>query len=603
MYKRINLIKLWPLIIFTIALAVRFIFLSQFQNNPFFQTDVKGVDPSLYHEWAKELSQGFWPGYKLLYGHPFYPYVVSFFYRFWAVDSYSVIVMQFIMGSLSCVLLYFIAKKIFSQPVAIISSCIAALYSPFIFYEGLMVPSALAIFLNLGALLMLLNILEGLNTRRTFLAGLLLGCSLITNSGIAPFIVFSIFWAAFVLKNTKKTAFKHVACILIGVMLPLIFMSFKHFSAEGNFDSFGAHGGINFYVGNNPKANGTFIAPLGFTPSAEGLSEDSAKYAQMKSGARLTAGGVSKFWYDEALLYIKLHPAQWLKLEMRKLILFWNNIELSDVADFYFVKNGSPIFRFNPLCFSAIAALGFLGMILAFRDLRKTFLLYAGTASFMISCLLFFVNSRYRLSAVPYLVIFSGFAVWSVFQKLRLNDFKRLFVYSVVTVFFFILSNTKITSADTCTPMYNLAVIYEKRGLYDKAIEISDKLLKENWNIPAVHFNLGVCFYQKGSPDKAIAEFKEVLRFNPVDRDSHFNLGMIYYQKNDYNTAFNEFNSSLRGSDEDMAAYYWIGEIYRQKGDFNKAIEAYKEALKLNPEAAQVIKALNGVKNLQKRKK
>ena len=85
--KKINIFKLWPLIIFTFALAVRFIFLNQFQASPFFDVDVKGVDPSLYHEWAKELAEGYWPGYRLLYGHPFYPHVVSFIYRIFAANS------------------------------------------------------------------------------------------------------------------------------------------------------------------------------------------------------------------------------------------------------------------------------------------------------------------------------------------------------------------------------------------------------------------------------------------------------------------------------------------------------------------------------------
>jgi len=582
-------IKIWPLIIFTFALAVRFLFLSHFQNNPFFDTDVKGVDPSLYHEWAKDLALGYWPGYKLLYGHPFYPYLVSFFYKFWAVDSFSIVVLQYLAGSLSCVLLYFIARQVFSAPVGMISSLMAALYGPFLFYEGLMVPNALAIVLNLGAVLMLLNILEFTNIRRTFLAGLLLGCSLITNSGIAPFIIMAAFWAAFLLRKEKKSALAHISVIFIGVALPLLLISFKHFAAEGSFDSFGAHGGINFYVGNNPGANGTFRPPLGFTPSAEGLSGDSVKYAESVSGRRLTAAAVSGFWYRKAFSYITAHPFQWSNLVLKKFVLFWNKTELGDVADYYIIKKDSILLKFNPFVFGLIAPLGLLGMILARRDMRKAFLLYAAVASFMFSCLLFFVNSRYRLSATPFLIIFSGFAVRALWQH------KQFVLYAVFLAVFLVFSNVTVISADTCTPLYNLSVIYAKKGMYDEAIDVSKRLLKQDWGLPMVHFNMGVCFYGKKMINEAVYEFKEAIRLNPHDYDSHFNLGLIYYGQKDFKTAFKEFKASLRGGEKDFASYYWLGRIYEGQVDYKAARQEYMSALKINPEAVQLKKAMGRV--------
>lgn len=590
--------------IFTAALAVRFIFLNGFQNSPLFDVEVKGVDPSLYHEWAKELAEGFWPGYRLLYGHPFYPYIVSFFYRFWAVDSYSFIVVQFFLGSISCLLIYFITKKIFSSHLAAaLSSLIAAFYGPFLFYEGLLMPNALAIFLNLTGLFMLLSILDYPSPRRTFLAGLLLGCSLITNSGVAPFIFLSLCWIIFTLKKSKKTAAIHAGFFMLAVILPLLLISFKHFAAEGRFDSFAAHGGINFYVGNNSEANGAFRAPLGFTPNAEGLSRDSAEYAKRACGSDLSAAAISRFWYSQAFYYISSHPFRWTGLLFKKMVLFWNNVELGDVADYYFAKRASFLLKFNPLSFGFIAALGFLGMLLARKKIPGGFLLYAGIVSFMFSCALFFVNSRYRLSVVPYLVPFAGFALSCAWDTIRLGKFKRLALFFTAFMAFYIFSNANIISADNRTPMYNLAVIYEKKGDYDKAIAISEKLLEKEYNLPMVHFNLGVCYYQKKMKDAAEAEFKETLRLSPDDKDSHFNLGVVYYEKKAYKEAMDEFKASLRSNEKDVAPYYWIGKIYKQQRNFDKALEAYQNALKINPDVIEVKNALAEVKDLQKSRK
>ncbi|OIO79428.1 MAG: hypothetical protein COW11_05480 [Candidatus Omnitrophica bacterium CG12_big_fil_rev_8_21_14_0_65_43_15] len=605
--KKINIFKLWPLIIFTFALAVRFIFLNQFQASPFFDVDVKGVDPSLYHEWAKELAEGYWPGYRLLYGHPFYPYVVSFIYRIFAADSYIVTVFQCLSGALSSVLIYFIARRLFSRPAGIIASVLAALYAPFLFYEGLLVPNTLAILLNLSAFLMLLNILDWPNVRRTFLAGLLLGCSLITNSGIAPFIIVSFFWMVFALRKNKKAVFTHAACILVGIALPLAMISLKHFTAEGRFDTFGAHGGINFYVGNNPEANGAFRAPMGFTPSAEGLSMDSAKYASDLSGRELSAKEVSEFWYKRAFSYIKSHPFLWLKLQMRKFILFWNGAELGDVADYYLSKQYSSLLKFNPFIFGLIGPLGLLGMFLARKKPTPgVFLLYTGVFGIMSSCILFFVNSRYRLSVVPYLLMFSGFALYRLWQELRNKNLKYFKVPLALFILFFVFSNVRAISADSTTPLYNLSVIYAKKEMYDEAIGISKKLLKQDWQLPMVHFNLGVCYYGKKEMPEAISEFKQALLLSPEHHDSHFNLGMIYYNETkDLVLALREFKLSIRGNEKDLAAHYWIGKIYQDYGKFDSAAEEFKAALKINPEVEQVKKALKEVSkyNLLKAKK
>lgn len=228
--------------------------------------------------------------------------------------------------------------------------------------------------------------------------------------------------------------------------------------------------------------------------------------------------------------------------------------------------------------------------------MRKAFLLYAGVAGFLFSCLLFFVNSRYRLSAVPFLIIFAGFAVWALWQQiLQRNGFKQLKLYAVFLAIFLIFSNVTVISADTCTPLYNLSVIYAKKGMYDEAIDVSKRLLSQGWSMPMVHFNMGVCFYGKKMPRDAVFEFNEAIRLNPKDYDSHFNLGLIYYDQKDLKRAFEEFEASLRGGEKDLASHYWLGKIHEDQGHYKAAKEEYMAALKINPEVVQLQKAMGRV--------
>lgn len=526
-----SIIKWWPLIIFTFALGVRSIFLGQFLSYPFFYPDVEGLDPFLYHESAKCLAQGYWPQGALLYSHPFYPYIVSFFYSIFGVDSYFITVFQFLLGAFSSVLLFFIARYVFKEKAAVFGSFFAAIYAPIMFNEAMLVPSALAIFLNLSAIFVLVDTAKIHSLARTFLGGLLLGCSLATNSGIAPFIIIFIFWLAYLFKAQRKLLFGQIGCFVLALLLPLSLLSLKNYFVEGRFTTFAGHGGINFYIGNNPQAAGTFNAPFGFSPCAEKLSQESAAYAQKALGKDTTALEISSYWYKKAFSYIKGNPFKWFKLLLRKITLFYNGTEIGDVADFYFAKNYSTLLRFNPFTFRVVGTLGLAGMILALpRYFKKAFLLYAAIFGFMFSCMLFFVNARYRLSSVPFLIIFAGFAIYKILQIFKRRDFGRLGISIAVVILCFIFVNKKAIAIDTLTPVYNLSVQYAKGGLYDKSIAISQRLLniKENNILSAVHFNLGLCYYRKNMHKEAVSEFEEALRINPHDYSAHFNLGVAY---------------------------------------------------------------------------
>ncbi len=589
--------KLWPLIVFTAAVAVRFAFLGQFQNSPFFYPDAVGLDQSLYHKWAKALAAGYWPGNNLLYSHPVYPYLVSFYYRFFTPDSYSIVVIQHVLGALSCVLLYYIGKKVFSAKAGMISSFLAAVYGPFLFYEGFLVPSASSIFLTLAAVILLLSLLGAISLGRVVLAGLLLGMSVATNSAIALFLIAATAWTVYVLRLKKvRPWFLYISFFALSAMLPTMLLSYKHFFTEGRFDSFAAHGGINFYIGNNPDANGLFDrAPLGFNPTAEGLSEDSTRYAEKLCQRRLSAAQVSGFWYKKAFSYIKQNPIAWFRLLLTKFILFSNRTEVGDIADYYLCKEDSLLLKFNPFVFWLVAPLGVLGMVLAGRHKGPALLLYSGAFSVMFSCMLFFINSRYRLTAVPFLMLFAGFAVLEILEKIKSKDKKGLKANAILLTGFFIFSGLPAVPVNTVTPRYNLSVILAEHGDYDTAIKICEKLLKENPGIAAIHFNLAVCYYKKGRLDDALCQFKEALRLSPNDCQSRFNLGFIYYQKKEYKKAEAEFIKLIILNKKDPEAHYGLGKVLEAQGRYKEALFEYKLVLKVIPGLLECSQAVDRV--------
>jgi hypothetical protein len=66
-----------------------------------------------------------------------------------------------------------------------------------------------------------------------------------------------------------------------------------------------------------------------------------------------------------------------------------------------------------------LGTLGLLGILLAVRHFRRFCALYYLFVIVLIAQILFYISGRYRMAAVPLLVLFAGYAVETVFAALR----------------------------------------------------------------------------------------------------------------------------------------------------------------------------------------
>jgi len=124
---------------------------------------------------AKGLSFADSYGVATTYRGPGYPLFMSIFYFLYGA-SYNVtrIALAFL-SSGTCILIYFLAKKIFSKLTGYIAAFMNALFSLSIFYCGFLYSETLYIFLTAALALLLYNTLEKPTRKNLVLSGLLLG--------------------------------------------------------------------------------------------------------------------------------------------------------------------------------------------------------------------------------------------------------------------------------------------------------------------------------------------------------------------------------------------------------------------------------------------
>ena len=116
--KSTNRILLTALIIFILALGVRFINLETIKDNPFFNYPI--MDEKYHDQWAQEIAQGNLFGRVPYYRAPAYPYFLGLVYKLFGHSYYIPRLIGIIIGALSCMLIFLTGKEIFFLKIFIV---------------------------------------------------------------------------------------------------------------------------------------------------------------------------------------------------------------------------------------------------------------------------------------------------------------------------------------------------------------------------------------------------------------------------------------------------------------------------------------------------
>jgi len=116
-------------------------------------------------------------------------------------------------------------------------------------------------------------------------------------------------------------------------------------------------------------------------------------------------------------------------------------------------------------------------------------------------------------------------------------------------------------------------------GMFDKAIECYEKILKINPNSAIAYFNIAVMYDKLKSPKYAIKNYKNATKIKSDYADAHNNMGSAYKELNDFDRALNAYQKATLIQPNHAFAYNNMGNIYKDKGDHKKAIDAFEKAI------------------------
>jgi hypothetical protein len=155
------------------------------------------------------------------------------------------------------------------------------------------------------------------------------------------------------------------------------------------------NGGFNFYLGNNPAADGMFVS-IADTPRGRTWHALRAEQGEVKASETLKR---------EALAWIKSHPAEFFTLSVKKLGLFWmppiHNGRDAPVGVEKLIRLVWLI-EFAVLVCAAVATLPYV------RSRPSLAVLWAAVAFYSAVHMLFYVIFRYREPIMPILCVLAA---------------------------------------------------------------------------------------------------------------------------------------------------------------------------------------------------
>jgi len=323
------------LLILLFGALLRLVYLVELSQTPFFAYPV--LDAQYYTDWAQKLSAGnfsFPPGFQ---GNPLYPYLLAVFYHIVGPSALYLRLVQHGLGLLTVLLVFLIGKKMFSPAVGLLAGLLYALFLPAIFYEGWFLSASLAAFLT--ALLLALLPAKPAGTR-WFLSGIGAGLLTLARPSLIPLALL-----AWILSGPVRRRVKTAFLFLAGFFLLLLPYSIQYHHDRGDWILVSAHGGENFYLGHNPRAQGSLNLPefaRGY-PSLE--HDDFIREAERRSGKKLTPAGSSRYWFRRGLRFIASHPLHSLKLFLVKNYLFLSGADIADNYQYSFFQKLLPLLR------------------------------------------------------------------------------------------------------------------------------------------------------------------------------------------------------------------------------------------------------------------
>ena len=624
-----------PWILVLLALIIRLVYLGEIaQNNPNFHNE--RLVAEVHHLWAKDIIAGQDnTALEPFIRAPLYPYLLAGIYWLFGANTFFPRLIQLIISAALTFGMFKAASNMFGRKAGIAAALIWAFYGPEIFFAGELFETSLTTALIFAVYLCWSR---GVNSGKSawyLFAGALLGLASLMKPNSVLFLPILVGWYL-IFRQKRKLPLKNIAFFSVSCLVLISTITIRNALVSGEFVPIAAYGGLNIYIGNNIQSDGvSAILPEGEETEedlewgkkhhATALTALSIRKASEAVGYDLSPAQSSRYWWGQTEKQAVENPFHLVTLNLKKNLLFFSGFEYGNTRDIYFSRKFSTVLSILlwnqglKFPFGMLFPFAGLGMYFAFRKKLEgrgdmvVFLLSA-----VLSVTLVFVCARFRMSAIPFMVILAGGGIVGAFQELTGKKVIRntalfipLLLISNINFFglkkdiafqeyynlgrFYLeqgelqkgyeaMLKSHQSKPDFVPALNELGIIYEKSGYFQQAAEFYRFALKYSGDNPIAHNNLGTALGKAGELDSAIVHLKKALEMDSTYWTAWINLGNAYYFSRNTESAETCYQKALEIQPLNPDVLFNLGNLNLAMGDTAKALEYLLQTEQIEPD-------------------
>ncbi|MCD6460100.1 tetratricopeptide repeat protein [bacterium] len=545
------------------------------------------------HQFAIDLMDNTHAPYTI-FRSPFYPLFISKIYKLFGTNPFYIKIIQWFLGALGCVLLFFIANHFLSFKKALIVFTVYSLYVPSVYFEGELFEHSLSVFFILLSILLIIFSFKKQTAvfgscLLIFFAAVFYGLSFLLRPDILlslPFLIISFifFSAAKKLKILLMSVFTVIVIIFVYFQVhPLLFMPVSENRTAINAS-------VNFYLGNNPKADG-------FNPMLHEVREmpsdhpEAIKYhitgltlAMVLYAKTQTSGGldtIAAYWLGRAKSFILNHPLKYLFLELKKAVLFFNGFFITNQKDIYYLRNFSAVLSLGLwnflICFPLGLIFPFALIAIFFQKKQdKKFLLLCFPLGCLANTLIFFQGARFNQPAIPFFIILAVEGFFTAINHIR----QKKWGFTLILLGFFILCNFNFFNSHylrNAQESFNVGRMYLKKENFTQADRFFRKSIKyDNQFAPAI-LSLNIIFQKVKKQNEGLNFYLDLYKKNKKSWATLYCIADLYSKTDNLTKALMRGKQLIEQFPDNSENYMLLGNIYLLRKEPLEAVSIYQK--------------------------
>ncbi|PZR74393.1 MAG: hypothetical protein DLM73_08060 [Chthoniobacterales bacterium] len=585
--------------LFAFVVVIRLVSLARLTSSPFLLPG--SSDMHFYDEWAKQIAHGRLTDHFAFYGLPLYAYLLAFLYKFFGSSPFVPGFLQACFEGGTAAFIYQITVRTlsnattvpltFRSPASLVGLLAAAGWAFFVpaqAYSVILMPTSGFVFVFWLLVWQIVKTDRAPSPLRSLTLGILVG---ITAMGVAtilflaPLVLVAILRRPQIQPAARSRALARCAAIALfmlgsGAGTAPCWIHNYFVARDPVFLS--AHGGINFWLGNNPEATGYPRFP-GLHAGQAGMLRDSIDQAEAAAGRSLKRSEVSQYWSAKARAYITASSGAWLKLMTRKIGNFWNGFEYDDLGVIANLREHRILFP--GFHFALVAALALPGFLFSVRAFPLSRWVGAAVLLHLAAVLPVFVTERYRLAVVPGLLIFAALGLHRLWIHCSLGRYRTVaFHLMLLAAGAFLVTMPRPDPALWAMEAYNsgrLALETNNLPLAKKNLERARAYAPDNVEI---NFALGNLRLAEGDPAGAKMFYQLVLNADPAHKGALNNLGVLALNENQFVAAANCFRHALAQEPRNAKTHFLLAKALAAMGEVAAARVEAARAVELAPD-------------------